>query len=320
MKWTADAPSNIALIKYMGKVDHTSNVPSNPSFSYTLNHLKTFVEVEANNVQEDDWQPLSLPNIKPIELSVQGQMRYLNHVKRLKAAFDYDGYFTIRSVNNFPADCGLASSASSYAALTKAMVNALCELTGQHQPTTEGLADLSRQASGSSCRSFYSPWCLWDADNSVKTVSLPYQDLLHQVVVVDNHKKSISSSEAHHRVAQSHLNDNRAQRTKERLDKLLSALSEEDWRQAYVICWQEFWDMHALFETSDPPFGYMTPDSFSVLNMVRKLWQENGDGPLVTMDAGPNIHLLYRPDQQKMAEDIHKVLATKYQSLFSNQL
>ena len=28
---------------------------------------------------------------------------------------------------------------------------------------------------------------------------------------------------------------------------------------------------------------------------------EKRDGPLVTMDAGPNIHLLYRPDQAELA-------------------
>ena len=34
---------------------------------------------------------------------------------------------------------------------------------------------------------------------------------------------------------------------------------------------------------------------------LQTLWEKEGDGPLITMDAGPNIHLLYRLDQADMA-------------------
>lgn len=59
--------------------------------------------------------------------------------------------------------------------------------------------------------------------------------------------------------------------------------------------------MHALFESSRPVFGYMSAGSMEVLNMARQLWHAQGDGPLVTMDAGPNVHLLYRKDQKALA-------------------
>ena len=36
MEWFAKAPSNIALIKYMGKKDAELNLPMNSSLSYTL--------------------------------------------------------------------------------------------------------------------------------------------------------------------------------------------------------------------------------------------------------------------------------------------
>ena len=31
---------------------------------------------------------------------------------------------------------------------------------------------------------------------------------------------------------------------------------------------------------------------------------DEGDGPLITMDAGSNIHLLYRPDQQELYDEV----------------
>ena len=50
--------------------------------------------------------------------------------------------------------------------------------------------------------------------------------------------------------------------------------------------------MHALFETSLPSFGYMTAESVEVLHKVREYWRKHDSGPLVTMDAGANVHLL----------------------------
>ena len=61
--------------------------------------------------------------------------------------------------------------------------------------------------------------------------------------------------------------------------------------------------MHALFETSSPSFGYFEPQTLTLLNMAREYWLQNSDGPLVTMDAGPNVHLLWREDQQAHALD-----------------
>ncbi len=36
----------------------------------------------------------------------------------------------------------------------------------------------------------------------------------------------------------------------------------------------------------------MTQKSNEALQALQALWQREGDGPIVTMDAGPNIHLL----------------------------
>lgn len=48
MQWFAQAPANIALIKYMGKKDDKNNSPDNPSLSYTLNNLLTSVLLESH--------------------------------------------------------------------------------------------------------------------------------------------------------------------------------------------------------------------------------------------------------------------------------
>lgn len=67
--------------------------------------------------------------------------------------------------------------------------------------------------------------------------------------------------------------------------------------------------MHALFETSKPAFGYLKPKSLEVLGLVARLWEDQKDGPLVTLDAGPNIHFLWRVDQKNQVDQFQRQLS-----------
>ncbi len=312
MQWFAQAPSNIALIKYMGKEDSENNTPINASLSYTLDKLNSNVSLEKIPGKTCRWEPLETPGIPAFTLSEHAINRFLAHLDFLKKQFKYQGAFIVRSNNNFPTGSGLASSASSFAALTKASIRALCELTQSEPPSTEQAALLSRAGSGSSCRSFFSPWCLWEKD-SIKQLDLPYAELIHQVVLISHEEKEISSSRAHELVKTSSYYTQRPTRAKENLKQLLEALSNKNWETAYEVCWREFHDMHQMFETTKEPFSYMNENSKALLLLLQKQWQEVGDGPIVTMDAGPNIHLLYRNDQADYAERFkHQHLVGNY--------
>lgn len=306
MHWLAHAPANIALIKYMGKKDESSNNPDNASLSYTLNNLLSTVKLEQINAAHDVWEPLVVPGQAKFVLSELGEKKFLNHLSRIKKLFGYEGSFLVQSCNNFPHSSGMASSASSFAALTRCAVYALAELTQKELPSVEEQASLSRLGSGSSCRSFHTPWVLWQNDNVVKPIDLPYPELIHQVVVISAEQKAVSSSEAHKLVKSSELYATRAERAEENLELLLNAFMANDWESAYHICWREFQDMHQLFNTCAQPFSYISSNSLGVLNDLQQLWDNKGDGPIVTMDAGPNIHLLYRPDQMEIAREFKR--------------
>jgi diphosphomevalonate decarboxylase len=300
MQWFAQAPANIALIKYMGKKDNTKNTPDNPSLSYTLNNLLSSVVLESHSGKKDFWEPLDTPGATNFILSSSGQQRFLQHLARIKEHFNYKAAFVVRSTNNFPHSSGLASSSSSFAALTKCAVLALSELNNTPLLSIEEQAQLSRLGSGSSCRSFFSPWALWQGE-TVEAIELPYKDLLHQVIVISHDEKSVPSSEAHMRIKSSGHYTARSQRATENLKVLRQALETKDWPSAYQICWHEFQDMHQLFTSCKQPFSYMTEKCREALRSLQDLWNHTGDGPIVTMDAGPNIHLLYRSDQATMA-------------------
>lgn len=302
--WKAQAPSNIALIKYMGKSE--GNRPANPSLSYTLSELVTEVQITETDGR-DEWQPLEKKGLY-VRLSDNGRARFLDFFSELKQQFGIKGHYTVRSANNFPSDCGLASSASSFAALTKAAYRLAVDrgaLPGEL--SSRELSKISRAGSGSSCRSFFAPFALW-RDEAAEPVEFPYHDFIHHVIIIEESEKAVSSSAAHKRVAESLLFKGRAGRAEVRLEMLMKAFAEKDWQMAFELTWQEFWDMHALFETSRPPFGYMREGSVTVLNVVRQFWEVEKDGPLATMDAGPNVHLLFRPDQKDLATRFREII------------
>ena len=292
----ASMPSNIALIKYMGKKDSINNIPDNSSLSYTLNNFKTHVTLTPidntnNNHSQDIWD-----NRCNIDLS--DKKRFTQHLDFLRKKCNINQYYKIHSENNFPASCGLASSASSFAALTEC---ALKIFNINHLSPAEK-ADLSRVGSGSSCRSFLGNWVLWEKSTGIiKKIELPYENLIHYVIVVSTDKKAISSSQAHKLVQTSLLYSDRPARAEKRLENLVNSFYEKDWEKSYYLVWQECQDMHALFETAEKPFGYLTLSSYFVLNTLRDYWKTHKDGPLITVDAGPNVHVLFREDQASMA-------------------
>ena len=291
------APSNIALIKYMGKTEASGNHPTNSSLSYTLEYLRTFVRLTP--AEKDHWKLLRREGLETMELSAKGQERFVKHFQNLKRLWNVQENFLIESANNFPSDCGLASSASSFAALTLAAARTFQKINPQSWgEDMKKLSELSRQGSGSSCRSLFSPWALWQAEYA-EPIKLEYNNLHHIVIIVEAGKKEVSSSEAHKLVATSPRFEGRVERAEIRLKDLIHALRFQDWNLAVQICWDEFMDMHRLFETSTPPFSYMNEDSKIVLQELQKKFASRGDGPIVTMDAGANIHLFFRQDQKK---------------------
>lgn len=305
-KWRSEAPSNIALIKYMGKKDPTINLPANASLSYTLNNLRSEVCLELSDAPQDAWQPLHTESMhKPINLSEKAQARFLRHLQLLKDKFNCQQNFIVRSNNNFPQSCGIASSASSFAALTKCAIQAICFLTNTQTPSLEEQASLSRQGSGSSCRSFFSPWAIWEEDK-VSPIELPFKEFKHQVVIINKQEKHISSSHAHKLIENSPNYKGRTTRATHNLQALLEALETENWHTAFEVCWEEFQDMHNLFNTCGESFAYITPVTLKLLQKLQEFWKTTNDGPLITMDAGPNIHLLYRLDQEEIARTIQK--------------
>ena len=279
----ASAPSNIAWIKYMGKKDEANNVPCNSSLSYTVPRFKTTVQITPIGERKDRFSTRSMP------LTEKEQSRFFSHADWVKDQCGYTGGLEITSHNNFAKGCGLASSASSFSALTVAVV----AITGRDIPY-KTVVSWARQGSGSACRSFYGPWVHW-SEEEVKPLPQITRRMAHTVLLLSSHDKKVSSSEAHRQVVLSPGYAARMIRAEARLLQLLQILIDGDWFAVYRLVLEESMDMHQLFTHAG--FSYWSSATEQALSLVDRQWRQYGNGPIVTMDAGPNIHL-FSPEGQ----------------------
>jgi diphosphomevalonate decarboxylase len=303
----ARAPSNIAIVKYMGKRDPGRNLPANSSLSMTLSSLSTFVElreVAAGGVRFIGEKPDGAKGEAP-KLSDAGVEKFLIHLARvmdrvpevfraagLRERVDPE-HIEVRTANTFPAAAGIASSASSFAALTLAAaafrardIEAFRDRYATEPAFRRELASISREGSGSSCRSFEGPFVAWSEEHTEKIESAlrPLSDL---VVVVSATEKKVGSSEAHRRVRTSPQWDGRPLRAENRYTDLRRALTQGNFAALSEIADADFRDMHRLFETSVPPFSYFAPGTTEVLDFLG-----GESGIAITLDAGPNVHVI----------------------------
>jgi diphosphomevalonate decarboxylase len=309
------APSNIAIIKYMGKSDSSLNLPENGSVSLTLNQLCTFMELRETDAIKSVFVPelpadarTELELLLP-ELANGGKEKIYSHLARVTQACEeiFPRYHLrvrkvsaveIRSANTFPAASGIASSASSFAALTLASAVLRSESTEDFRVRFESdenlraeLAQISRQGSGSSCRSLEGPWVVWEADRVRRIVGARLPKFAHFVILISKNVKTVSSSEAHARVKTSPLWSGRTERVARRLKLVENAILTGDIRAIAQTAWIEAWEMHSLFHTAAEPFSYFQPGTIEALHFLAH-YLKSDTPPIVTLDAGPNVHVL----------------------------
>lgn len=310
------SPANIALVKYMGKSSVEGNVPMHGSLSMTLKELTTDLVVQ---VRPAGARPSLIRashfDGRPLQVSTKFEKHFwktFDHASEWLERFGIPSQSGVVSVevdshNRFPADAGIASSASSFSAATLGALAARAEPEAFQRALASpdfrrAVAALSQGGSGSSCRSFEGPWVIWD-ESGVRVLPSQLPEMTDLVVVVSEGKKAISSSQAHLDVLTSPLFRGRVERVRGRLAECARAIEQGDRRRLAVLSWIESWEMHSLFHTSAKPFTYFAPETIAVLKFVeQEVYSENP--PIVTMDAGPNVHILI-PTEEAHAWEEH---------------
>jgi diphosphomevalonate decarboxylase len=301
------SPSNIALVKYWGKFGN--QMPKNASVSFTLDHAFTQTsiayssrpnasdEISIHFLFEGQENPSFQKKIQVFLISALHEFPFLKEL-----------HLDIKSENSFPHSTGIASSASSMSALALCLCQMKREITGELLNEDDFLRKASiiaRLGSGSACRSVFPYLGLWgeltQVENSSNEYAIPvYQEVApvfktfrDSILIISATEKSVSSRAGHSLMEGNPYAEARYQQANQHVIEILDAMRLGDLEKWGNIVEKEALTLHALMMASEPPYILMHPNTLEVINKIRTFRQENNVPVYFTLDAGPNVHILY---------------------------
>jgi diphosphomevalonate decarboxylase len=299
-KKSATSPANIAFIKFWGKKDPKLNIPFNNSISMNLDNCITTTTVHfLDKLKEDEV----IVDCKKIQGEAKDRVVRILDIVRIWAKIKSKA--KVSSINNFPSDAGVASSASAFSALALAASS-----SAGLKLSKKKLSILARLGSGSASRSVIDGFSEWKkgatTNNSyaVKIAKPFFWDLRDIVTIVSSEKKEKSSTEGHSIATTSPYFEKRQKELVGRTKNLKKAFFAKDFDTFGRLLEEEAIDLHLIAMTSKPPIFYLNPTTFAVMEVLREL-RIKGIKGFYTMDAGPNVHIICR---QKDVETINKII------------
>jgi len=312
MKVTTKAPANIAFIKYWGRTDHDLFIPRNNNISMTMNGSMTTTTIELRDELKEDLIEVKFygKEYEKLDRSTIKRRNLFDQIDRIRELAGSDKKIKMKSENNFPADAGIAASASSFAAVTAALLIAF-----GLQEKFEDKEELSRQirlcGSGSAVRSAMGGFVEFEAGtdhDSSKAIQLAAEDhwdLVDIVAIVDPEKKKFSSSKGHELAESSPYFEARIKEMQSRINDTRKAIAKKDFKLLGKCIEADCVSMHAITMTSDPAIYYWGPGTMRIiLDLIS--WREEEDlHAYFTIDAGPNVHVIC---EKKDAEEVQRRL------------
>lgn len=298
------APSNIALVKYWGKT--TPQLPKNASLSFTLSNAVTQTQVEFAPLEnpsksvsftilfEGEKKPSFRPKLETFFANILPYQPFLTHYQ-----------LEITSHNTFPHSSGIASSASSMAALAACLVDLEAQLSSlTEEDKINKISFLARLGSGSACRSTQGPMMAWGTHTAIANASdlwaVPVSDIhpvftdyCDTILLIDKGQKKVSSTLGHKLMHQHPYAEQRFAKANAHLSELLPILQQGNLEVFISIVEKEALHLHAMMMTSDPYFILMQPNTLSVINNIWAFRKETSIPVCFTLDAGANVHVLY---------------------------
>ncbi|MBD3362646.1 diphosphomevalonate decarboxylase [Candidatus Dojkabacteria bacterium] len=307
MKSTAIAGSNIAFTKYWGRKDEKLRLPSNGSISMTLDNLLTTTTVEFSDKYDSD------------DIIIDGQKidkeakRVSKHLDRIRKRARIKLFAKVVSENNFPTSTGLSSSASGFAALTKA-ATAASNLNIENKELTI----LSRQGSGSSSRSILGGFCEWvDGDTSESSYVKQlfpknHWELIDIIAVVSKDKKLVPTSIGHTYAQTSPFFETRLKYMKQKNQLCKKIIKEKNFQKLGEFIELEAMELHCIMLSSTPQLIYWTPESLKIMKLIKQWRKQENIKAYFTVNTGQDVHILCEPDTvQKINNKLESVPEVK---------
>ena len=284
---TASANTNIALIKYWGKVDEVQAIPATSSLSLTLGGTRTTTTVSFDG-GDGAADSVTINGSSSSGAELARVSRFLDLVRSRSGI---TAAATVTSRASVPLAAGLASSAAGFAALAAAASRA----AGMDLDDRE-LSRLARRGSGSATRSIFGGLVWWnaghdDASSYAEPVACE-MDLAMVVVVLSQRYKPISSTRAMRAtMSSSPLFPAWVEASGRDLQVALEAVRAGDLARLGEIVEGNALGMHATMIAARPGIIYWLPQTVAALHGIRAMRQE-GLPVWATIDAGPNVKIL----------------------------
>jgi len=303
------SPSNIALVKYWGK--HGKQLPGNPSISFTLDkcYSETSFAISEKDAKDKDIQ-LKFYFDKKENLAFR--IKILSFFEDIAKDFTFLSKYalSIHSTNSFPHSSGIASSASAMSALALCLCDMEAKLKPAGTKTDEDkflkkASYYARIGSGSASRSVYPIASLWGETTGVKASSdeyaIPFEDNVHKtfkkyqnsILIASSAEKKVSSRVGHTLMKTNPFAKARYKQANDNIADMISALKTGDIEKFGIITETEAMTLHALMMCSSPNFILMNPSTLAMINKIKTFREMTKLPVYFTLDAGPNIHLLY---------------------------
>ena len=301
------SPSNIAIIKYWGK--HGVQLPRNPSMSFTLQNALTETKL-SYKPKEEPTAGIELDFLFEDAPNEAFRSKVVTYLDSLLPFYPFLEQLSlkIQTVNSFPHSAGIASSASSMSALALCLCSIEDDFFGTLGDDTmfdRKASFLARLGSGSAARSIFGGAAVWGQTGLVAGSSDEYavsiEDQLHpifkslhdDILIVSSEEKAVSSRAGHSLMDKNPYAPTRYAQAHERLSALLPALKNGDIEKFGEIAENEALTLHGLMMTSNPSYLLMEPKTIAMIQAIRIYRKEQNVPVYFTLDAGPNVHLLY---------------------------
>ena len=301
-------PSNIAIVKYWGK--HGNQLPNNASFSFTLSNAHTDTFIAYSQQKNDNVSIDFLFEGKENKAFGDKIRSYLKKIAKFVPIVK-DFHFKIESKNSFPHSSGIASSASAMGALALCICSIEAEIfsISHDEELRQKASYLARLGSGSASRSlipFFSTWgshpdVIKSSDlHATQTEDLHpiYKSFHDDILIVSAKEKSVSSTSGHELMNNNIYASPRYTQANNRVKELIDIMKTDNVDAFGKIAEDEAMTLHALMMCSNPSYILMEPGTLEMINEIRSFRQRTKLPIYFTLDAGPNIHLLY-PDSVK---------------------
>ncbi|MBN2261830.1 MAG: diphosphomevalonate decarboxylase [Prolixibacteraceae bacterium] len=308
IKW--QSPSNIALIKYWGK--HGQQLPQNASLSMTLKNAYSETSLRYRHSPDD----MEVQYFFDGERHQSFEEKVIVYLERLKNEMPFLSDYSLRfeSRNSFPHSTGIASSASSMSAVALCLLSMEEEINDRKLNPVEfyeRASHIARLGSGSAARSVIGSWSTWGLIEGYKHSSdlfasgLPFQ--VHEslsvlgdaILVVSAEPKKVSSSLGHNLMSIHPYATARYRQAAINMQALLVSMQVGDFDTFACVVENEALSLHALLMTSSADGLLLKPGSLQIIEAIKQFRAETRTKLCFTIDAGPNIHLLYAYNERE---------------------